>query len=177
MLLEKAICDLECIHLKPRDVSNCTSFAFSSGLAGVTAILLSHSSPLTVLLPNDLYHGVSSLLSNVFDKHGVAVQHINMRDVSKVFQAVQSIDPQQDVIVWMESPSNPKCHVLDIQSICKALETLRTSRTITTVVDGTMASPILTRPLEVKKLLTFIESETYTYLNFFYLFLCSLAWS
>jgi cystathionine beta-lyase/cystathionine gamma-synthase len=147
--LEKAIFELECIHLKIPDGATCSSYAFSSGLAGVTSILLAHSSPLTVLLPDDLYHGVSSLLSDVFSKHGVSVRHVNMLQISEVVQAVSNIEPNHDIIVWMESPSNPKCHVLDIQAICKAMEPLRSSRTITTVVDGTMASPILTRSLEV----------------------------
>jgi cystathionine beta-lyase/cystathionine gamma-synthase len=149
--LEKAIFELECLHLEIHNDSlpACTSYAFSSGLAGVTSIIMAHSSPLTVLLPDDLYHGVSSLLSNVFSKHGIASCHINMRQISEVVQAVSSIESNQDIIVWMESPSNPKCHVLDIQSICKALEPLRSSHAITTVVDGTMASPVLTRPLEV----------------------------
>jgi cystathionine beta-lyase/cystathionine gamma-synthase len=148
--LEKAIFDLECLHLEVEDDDPaCTSYAFASGLAGVASILLAHSSPLTVLLPDDLYHGVSSLLSDVFSKHGVSARHVNMSQIEEVVQVVSSIDPSHNVIVWMESPSNPKCQVLDIQSICKALEPLRSSLTITTVVDGTMASPILTRPLEV----------------------------
>ncbi|KAL3919783.1 MAG: hypothetical protein SGARI_007118, partial [Bacillariaceae sp.] len=72
-----------------------------------------------------------------------------MRQVDNVIAAVVGIDPSQEVIVWMETPSNPKCHVLDIESICHAVESLRSSHVITTVVDGTMASPILTRPLEL----------------------------
>jgi cystathionine gamma-synthase len=55
----------------------------------------------------------------------------------------------------METPSNPKCQILDIASICHAMEPLRTSQVITTVVDGTMASPILTRPLELRADISF----------------------
>ncbi|KAG7360138.1 cystathionine gamma-synthase [Nitzschia inconspicua] len=159
--LEKAIFELECINLAGREDKAITSYAFSSGLAGVTSILLAHSSPLTVLLPDDLYHGVSSLLSNVFSKHRVNARHVNMRDVSEIVKAIQSVNSNDDVIVWMESPSNPKCHVLDIQSICQAVEPLRSSYTITTVVDGTMASPILTRPLELGADVSFHSGTKY----------------
>lgn len=159
--LEKAVFELECIHLPPRqehDSQPVLSYAFASGLAGVTTILLAHSSPLTVLLPDDLYHGVSSLLVNVFCKHGVSVRPVDMRQIDKIVDAVQDVESNQDVLVWMESPSNPKCHVLDIEAICEALEPLRESKTITTVVDGTMASPILSRPLEVRSVILSFDS-------------------
>lgn len=143
--------DLECISMpKGERTEKVASFAYASGLAAVTSILLAHSTPLTILLPDDLYHGVSSLLLDVFSKHGVSVKHVNMRQVHDVEAAVVATDPSDQVIVWMESPSNPKCHVLDICSICHAMETLRSSHVITTIVDGTMATPVLTRPLEVR---------------------------
>lgn len=150
--LEQAIFDLESIDLPISDTTKRSSFAFSSGLAAVTSIILAHSTPLTVILPHDLYHGVSSLFLDVFARHGVTVQHEDMREIGNIVSAVAGLDPDQEVIVWMESPSNPLCHVLDIQSICQAVEPLRASHVITTVVDGTMSSPILTRPLEVRSL-------------------------
>jgi cystathionine gamma-synthase len=159
--LERAIFDLECIHLSTPDCSSVTSFAFSSGLAAVTSIILAHSTPCTVLLPDDLYHGVSSLLLDVFSRHGVTVQHVDMRHTENVASAVAATDLSHEVIVWMETPSNPKCQVLDIASTCRAMEPLRTSQVITTVVDGTMASPILTRPLELGADISFHSGTKY----------------
>jgi cystathionine beta-lyase/cystathionine gamma-synthase len=131
------------------------SFVFSSGMMGVTSILLAHSSPLTVLLPDDVYHCIRTLLHEVFHRHHVHVRPADMRNPKSVVDAIAAADPSHDVIVWMESPSNPKCHVLDIQSICEAVHSMVSTTThnrkVTTVVDGTMSSPILTRPLEVRE--------------------------
>jgi cystathionine beta-lyase/cystathionine gamma-synthase len=146
--LEDTLFGLECINLKEhKATSETSSFVFASGLAGVTSIILAHTAPLTVLLPHDLYHGVSSLLLDIFSIHNVIVQQVDMRNVDLLIETIDQIDRAQQIIVWMETPSNPKCHVIDIQAICNAVK--NSSHVITTVVDGTMASPILTRPLEV----------------------------
>jgi cystathionine gamma-synthase len=84
-----------------------------------------------------------------------------MRHTENVASAVAATDLSHEVIVWMETPSNPKCQVLDIASTCRAMEPLRTSQVITTVVDGTMASPILTRPLELGADISFHSGTKY----------------
>lgn len=159
LLLEKTLFDIECInvlnqmtnHEKETMPTKAPSFVFSSGLMGVTSIILAHSSPLTVILPDDLYHGVSSLLVDVFHRYSVTVRHVDMRNVQSVMDAIADIDPEHDVIVWMETPSNPKCHILDIRSICEAVKSVSSNTKVTTVVDGTLSSPVLTRPLEVRE--------------------------
>lgn len=152
--MEENLFQVECINVlkqmttEDRETMEKSSFAFSSGLMGATSIILAHSSPLTVMLPHDLYHGVSSLLLDVFHRHHVQVLQVDMRNIDLLVKAFGEMAPGREIIVWMESPSNPKCHVLDIQSICHAVTSV-SSHKVTTVVDGTMSSPILTRPLEV----------------------------
>jgi cystathionine beta-lyase/cystathionine gamma-synthase len=90
---------LEYIHLSTSDCSSVTSFAFSLGLAAITSIILAHSTPCTVLLPDDLYHGVLSLLVDVFSRHGVTVQHVDMWPIENVASAVAATDSSQEVIV------------------------------------------------------------------------------
>jgi cystathionine gamma-synthase len=168
LLLERTLFEIECtnvlkqmtndeIQIMQETTTTKSSFVFSSGLMGVTSIILAHSSPLTVILPDDLYHGVSSLLVDVFRRHRVSTIHVDMRNIQSVKDTIETIDPEHDCIVWIETPSNPKCHVLDIRSICEAVTSSISSssssnknRKVTTVVDGTLSSPILTRPLEVR---------------------------
>ena len=206
LLLEKCIFELECSHPMFSSEKNTadnipmkTSFAFSSGMQAVTTILLAHStsssplstgSTMTVLIPKDVYHGIRSLLSDVFSRHGVEVIEINMVTLGKnengadnesgavaiqnaiydIAAAVtkdkydrrgvdgnetdgQNKNDRHNVILWMETPSNPKCEVTDIEAICNSAQSAaarwKNVIDVTTVVDGTMASPILTRPLEV----------------------------
>jgi cystathionine gamma-synthase len=156
LLLEDTLFRVECVNVlklmtnDEKEKMAKSSFAFSSGLMGVTSIILAHSSPLTVILPNDLYHGVSSLLVDVFLRHHVHVRWVDMRNIDSVVDVIAEVEPGHEIIIWMESPSNPKCHVLDIQSICQAVKSAYSNK-VTTVVDGTLSSPILTRPLEVRE--------------------------
>lgn len=148
LLLEKTVFELECIDLEIDESIDPTTFAFSSGMMAVTSIILAHSSPITIIVPNDLYHGVPTVLCQVFSRHNLTIRSADMSDVSDVMDAVLNSEPNSDVIVWMETPSNPLCQVIDIRAVCDAVGSLD-SHKVTTVVDVTMASPVLTRPLEV----------------------------
>lgn len=152
LLLEKIVHDLEtcCINVSDTPTAKPTSWAFSSGLMAASAVVLAHSSPLTVILPRDLYHGVTTVLLDVFTRHNVQVRRADMTGPAKVIiEEIESTEPGTDVIVWMETPSNPLCDIIDISAITEAMKGIDSSHSITTVVDGTMASPIVTRPLEV----------------------------
>jgi len=76
-----------------------------------------------------------------------------------------SSNERRNVIVWMETPSNPKCEVVDIRAVCEAIRSSRDRwedvLNVTTVVDGTMASPVLTRPLELGADVSFHSGTKY----------------
>jgi cystathionine beta-lyase/cystathionine gamma-synthase len=150
--LEKAMFELECVglDLEDKNLVEPTTFAFSSGMMAVTSIVLAHTSPVTVIVPKDIYHGVPTLLFNVFSRHNVTIRAVDMTRVSEVVDAISNASEDSEVIVWMETPSNPLCQIVDIQAICNATSSI-SSHKVTTVVDATMTSPVLTRPLEVSK--------------------------
>jgi cystathionine gamma-synthase len=157
LLLERTMFDLECVGFETHDFTdreNATpaSFAFSSGMMAVTALILAHDGPITVILPDDIYHGVPTLLQNVFLRHNVNSQRVDMTHPSNVASAIDAIPKNNDIIVWIETPSNPLCKVFDIRAICKAITPIKAQRpNITTCVDVTMVSPVITRPLEVNQ--------------------------
>ncbi|OEU11611.1 cystathionine gamma-synthase [Fragilariopsis cylindrus CCMP1102] len=198
LLLEKNIFDLECTNLlyryrknkdddddeKKRDnddngtripllplLCTTTTTCYSSGMQAVTSILLAHSSSptnMTVLIPTDVYHGVRSLLSGVFSRHGIHVRGINMSSSGGNEEDIHNHDHNHDlhnIIVWMETPSNPKCEVVDIKTVCDKVRSVgerwKNVIKITTVVDGTMSSPVLTRPLELGADISFHSGTKY----------------
>jgi cystathionine gamma-synthase len=149
--LEKTMASLETHQLRldkkttlDEEVICC---AFSSGMMAVSSIFLAHSSPVTVILPEDLYHGVPTLIHEVFQRHNISICQIDMRKSENISKTLSSLDTTMDVIVWVETPSNPKCHVLDIQEICSLVRSTTINATI--VVDSTMAPPVITQPLLV----------------------------
>jgi len=145
LLLEREIARLECFDGKEGDADSAICCAFSSGMMAATSIVLAHSSPLRVLLPRDLYHGVPTVLADVFDRFGVTTTRVDMQDASAVRHAVADCPDGGDVIVWIETPSNPLCQVIDIQALCDELRKSETK--VTTVVDSTLAPPTITQPL------------------------------
>lgn len=221
LLLEQTVSQLECHHISSHradddeeGVSNSsstteptaattTTCAFASGMMAASSVVLAHALPITVLLPQDLYHGVSTVLADVFqERFGVHVRHVNMvgnthdndshddshpidtttTEESALEQELRhalASTPHQassgsggggSIIVWMESPSNPSCHVLDLASICDMVDRIRTEQqqqhssstssassaastatTITTVVDSTLAPPVIQQPLQVRR--------------------------
>jgi cystathionine beta-lyase/cystathionine gamma-synthase len=146
------------------------SYAFASGMMAASSIILAHSAPLQVILPHDIYHGVPVSLARVSRrripstrleightmtdlpvitshlpycilKDEVRIMRVDLMDPTALEGALAA-DSESDVIVWMETPSNPLCHVLDIEATCELVNHVRSDAT--TVVDSTLVPPTLT---------------------------------
>ena len=144
-----------------------SSYAFSSGMMAVSSILMAHKSPAIALLPLDVYHGVPTVAVDVFRRFNIKVDRVDMTQVSNVRDFIAKMNyssssnhvdatEQPQIIVWIETPSNPLCQVIDIREVCGTVQSLSSSYkgSITTVVDSTLSPPVLTQPLHVS-----IESQ------------------
>jgi cystathionine gamma-synthase len=152
LLLEREIAQLECHGRDLPSADPATCCAFSSGMMAASSIILAHNSPVKVLLPKDLYHGVPTVLHEVFSRFHVSVEPVDIvTSTSDLEKKLAEVAEGSDIIVWMETPSNPLCHIVDIAAICQVVETYRseTSRKVTTVVDSTLAPPTLAQPLQL----------------------------
>jgi cystathionine gamma-synthase len=128
-----------------------TCAAFASGMMAVSSIVLAHQAPLHVIVPLDLYHGVPTVLLDVFSRFQVSVERVNFSTPLQLEAAVDKavVVDSKNVIVWIETPSNPLNHVIDIASTCQRVR--RSNRAaeavVTVVVDSTLAPPTVTQPL------------------------------
>jgi cystathionine gamma-synthase len=148
-MLEQTVASLECHGGgDEQDAVSATCCAFSSGMAGVNAIITAHGSSTTVLIPFDLYHGVYTLLVDVLNDLGIQYRRVDFRDIDAVVAEAQTVTTD-NVIAWMESPSNPQCHVIDIEGLCNKLQASNLTPKLTTAVDSTMCPPCITQPLRV----------------------------
>lgn len=157
--LEQTVAKLEC-HGDERDYSRATCCAFASGMAGVNAIFMAHGSSTTVLFPTDAYHGVPTLLTDILAFLGVTSKRVDVRNHETLVQEAHAVTTD-NVIVWMETPSNPQCHVIDIAGVCTALQSAKLQAKLTTVVDSTMCPPCLTQPLRLGADLVFHSATKY----------------
>ena len=146
LLLEQEIARLDGHGLFARaDDVQPRTVALSSGMQAVSTLILAHRAPLTVLLPVDLYHGTSTVLHEVFASFGVAIQRVDWRDLDNV--KTGTIPADHAVVVWMETPSNPLCHIIDIDEVCTWTR-VNIEQPTTIVVDSTLAPPTIQQPLQ-----------------------------
>lgn len=114
-------------------------FAFASGLAAEDAILRLVAPGQHVLLPHDAYGGTIRLARQVHAPAGLAVDTVDLTDLEAVASAWQP----GTRIVWVETPSNPWLHVVDIEAVSRIAH----ERDAVVVVDNTFATPALQQPL------------------------------
>lgn len=130
---------LESKLTKMENGTACVSFA--SGLAAATAVFQSLKSGDHIIIPDDTYFSIRTILDEMFSGFGVSYTLVDMSDLTKLEAALQS----NTKLVWMETPSNPLIKVTDIAA---AVEIAKAHNCFT-VVDNTWATPFYTRPIEL----------------------------
>lgn len=115
--------------------------AFASGMAATTAVLQVLPPSKHLILPEDVYHGVRSLVQQVFAARGFAVTTVDMTDLD----ALEAAFRPETLLVWAESPSNPMLRITDLQAVAD----LTHANDAILLVDGTWTTPLLQRPLEL----------------------------
>ena len=113
--------------------------AFSSGMAATDAIAHLLSAGDHVVMGDDVYGGTYRLFARMFDRLGVDLTAVDMREPANVRKAVR----KKTKLVWIETPTNPLLKVVDIAAIA---EIARKARALS-VADNTFASPYLQNPL------------------------------
>ena len=116
-------------------------FAFGSGMAAETTLLLTLRPGDHVLLADDVYGGTYRLLSRVFGPWGLAMDACDLGDLDAVAAALRP----ETRLVWIETPSNPLLKIVDIQAVAA----LAHAAGVRVAVDNTFASPALQRPLSL----------------------------
>ena len=114
--------------------------AFSSGVAGIDAIVKSLRPGDHVVATDDLYGGTYRLLEEVFEPLNIHTSFVDMSDPDAVMEAFT--DATQ--LLWIETPTNPLMRVVDIEALSERAH----AHDITVAVDNTFATPYLQQPLD-----------------------------
>lgn len=116
-------------------------FAFSSGLAGIHAVLSMFSAGDHLILADDVYGGTFRLLDKVLVRSGITYDLVDL----SVPASLEAAFKPETKAVYFETPSNPLLKVLDIKEIARIAKAHHSL----TLVDNTFATPYLQRPLEL----------------------------
>jgi len=118
------------------------AFAFSSGMSALSAVTRLLSVGDHIVAGDDLYGGTSRLLSRIVPNAGIEVTNVDTSDLSAVFAAIK---PGTTKLVMLESPTNPRMQICDIQAITRAAKEAGAM----TCVDNSIMCPLFQRPLDL----------------------------
>jgi cystathionine gamma-synthase len=115
---------------------------FASGMAAATAVFQSLAPGDHVLAPKVMYWSLRNWLMTFATQWGLQVELIDMTDPAAVRAALK---PGRTQLVWIETPANPLWTITDIA----ATAALAHAAGARVAVDSTVATPVLTQPLEL----------------------------
>ncbi|KAJ7914934.1 Cys/Met metabolism PLP-dependent enzyme-domain-containing protein [Mycena leptocephala] len=115
----------------------------SSGMAALDVILRILKPGDEIVAGDDLYGGTNRLLTYIRSHGGVIVHHVDTTNPASVLPLIH---PTKTAMVLLESPTNPLLKIADIAAISKDVKERAPDAIV--VVDNTMMSPYLQRPLE-----------------------------
>jgi cystathionine gamma-synthase len=113
---------------------------FSSGMAAATAVFMSLQPGDHVVAPKVMYWGLRKWLQSFATGWGLAVELVDMTDLTALAQAVR---PGKTKLVWIETPANPTWVITDIAATAKIAHAAGARL----AVDSTVATPVLSQPI------------------------------
>lgn len=114
-------------------------FAFSSGMAAITAVMMLFSSGDHVILTDDVYGGTFRVMTKVLERFGLEYTFVDTTNQSAI-QA--SIKPNTKAI-YLETPTNPLLKITDIREVSE----LAKKHSLLTIVDNTFMTSYWQNPI------------------------------
>lgn len=131
-VLEEAAAQLE---------SGDAAFACSSGMAALQTIFAYFSQGDHLIVSLDLYGGTYRLLERIMKRFGVTASYVDTNDIDGMASKLQ--DNTKAVLI--ETPTNPLMMITDLERVCAWAK----SKGLLTIVDNTLLTPYLQRPIEL----------------------------
>jgi cystathionine beta-lyase/cystathionine gamma-synthase len=115
---------------------------FASGMAAITtSIFALLKSGDHIVAQRDVYGGASKFFGAWLPKFGIETTFVDTNDFD---EHTETMRPNTKLI-YLESPTNPTLRIVDL----KKMAALGKEHSVTTLVDGTFATPINQRPAEL----------------------------
>src|SRR3954452_5738247 len=121
--------------------SGVRGFAFSSGMAAITAVMMLFKSGDHIIFTDDVYGGTFRVVSRVLNTFGIQSSFIDTTNLDRV---KSEIHPHTKAI-FLETPTNPLLKVTDIEAIVNLAKQFQ----LLSIVDNTFATPYWQNPLEL----------------------------
>lgn len=114
-------------------------FAFASGMAATSSVMMLFGKGDHVILTDDVYGGTFRVISKVLNRFGIEATFVDTGDISNVEAAIK----ENTKAIFLETPTNPLLKVTDIEGIAK----LGKEKGLLTIVDNTFMTPYFQQPI------------------------------
>ncbi len=131
------------------------AIATASGMSAIFyAIANSAEAGDNIVCANQLYGGSLTLNAHTFKRFGIESRFFNVHNPEEM----EALIDDKTKVIFFESLTNPSIDVADIEAITKIAD----KHGILTVVDNTVATPVLCRPFEFGADITVHSASKYT---------------
>ncbi len=114
---------------------------FASGMAAATTVFETLDAGDHVVAPEQMYWTIQRWLEELAGRGRIALDLVPNGDLGALEAALR---PGRTKIVWVETPANPGTAITDIEASAEAAHVAGARL----VADGTLATPVLCRPIE-----------------------------
>ncbi|MEH7012195.1 bifunctional cystathionine gamma-lyase/homocysteine desulfhydrase [Neobacillus niacini] len=116
-------------------------FAFGSGMAAMTAVMMLFNSGDHVILTDDVYGGSFRVMTKVLNRVGIDSTFVDTSNL----EAIKSAIKPNTKAIHLETPTNPLLKITDIEEVSK----LAKEHGLLTIVDNTFSTPYWQNPIEL----------------------------
>jgi len=117
------------------------SFAFSSGMAAIAAVLRLFKGGEEVIASSDLYGGTFRYFTKVLENSNINLKLVNTANLEEITNNIT----EKTRLLWIETPSNPKQDITNIKKLAQITKHQNT----TLVVDNSLLSSWIQKPLDL----------------------------
>ncbi|PNZ67426.1 PLP-dependent transferase [Staphylococcus croceilyticus] len=115
------------------------AYAFASGIAAISAVLLTLKAEDHVILPDDVYGGTFRLTEQILNRFNIRFTTVNATNPTEIEHAIQ----ENTKLIYVETPSNPCFKITDIQAVANIAH----QHDLLLAVDNTFMTPLGQSPL------------------------------
>ena len=115
-------------------------FAFASGLAAISTVLMLFNAGDNILISDNVYGGTFRVFDKVFTRFGLTYTAVDSSDL----EAVKAAITPETKAIYVETPTNPLMKLTDLKAISK----ISKEHHLLSIVDNTFLTPYFQRPIE-----------------------------
>jgi len=116
-------------------------FAFGSGMAAITAVMMLFNKGDHVIMTDDVYGGTFRVMSKVLNRFGIESTFVDTSNPKNIHSEIR----ENTKALYLETPTNPLLKITDIE----AASSLAKENGLLTIVDNTFSTPYWQNPIEL----------------------------